>query len=197
MTKRFHIMNTCAHCGNQTTAETAFCRWMRDQEELDSRRNGIVRTDCDHIILRYKTHKTGRELQLMMIVEVKEFGRDPDPTQKDMLSFLSQTIWHSLRGKNMHKATTDRTLRLKSWILGRDVNVRNLGVHLLQFEKTSPKDSEWIRWNYHEVDEATLIQILAMNVRPDNPKRSIDEFLRDRHKKQDELPGLWNDGNHG
>lgn len=183
-TKPFKVKYACERCGHQTTAETAFGRWMRAQHILRSK-DGIVRTDCDHIILRYKTSKQGRNFQLMMVVEAKEFGGEPDPAQRDILSFLSQAI--RKRGQNMHGAATDRTMRLKSRMTGREVLVREFGVHLLQFEKTSPSDSSWIRWDRKLIDANLLIQILAMNVHPDRPSQSMEEFLRDRHRQYPRL----------
>ncbi len=185
MTKPFNVKYACERCGHQTTAETAFGRWMRHQPDLKSS-DGIVRTDCDHIVLRYKTAKDGRDFQLMMVVEVKEYGADPDPAQRDILSFFSQTIY--VRGRNMHGSPTTRSLRLKSRMLGRDVLVRNYGVHLLQFERTSPDDG-WIKWNWQFIDTVTLTEILAFNRRPDNPTLRMEEFLRDRHAKPKMLFG--------
>lgn len=165
----------------QTTAETAFGRWMRWDSRLKSS-DGITRTDCDHIILRYKTALDGREFQLMMIVEVKEFGAEPDPCQTDILSFTAQSL--VVRGRNMHGEKTTRSIWLKSRMLNREVLVRNYGVHLLQFEKTSPLDSAWIKWNRRAISEKTLTDILRMDVRPDNPDRPMIEFLRDRHRRK-------------
>lgn len=185
MTKRFNVQITCERCGHQMPAETAFGRWMRENQQLESS-NGIVRTDCDHIILRYKTHKDGRDFQLMMIVEAKEYGREPDPCQTDILSFLAQTL--QMRGQQVHGAKTHRSVRLKSRLLNRDVLVRNFGVHLLQFEKTSPKDSKWIKWDRREINPQVLTEILAFDRRPDRPDMKMIEFLRDRHKKPQPPP---------
>jgi hypothetical protein len=184
MTKRFNVHHTCPHCGGQSTAETSFGRWMRGNRELDSGL-GIVRTDCDHIVCRYKTHTDGRNFQLMMVVEVKEHGAEPDPAQRDILSFLHQSMVE--KEKNRYNARTCRSIRMKSTILNRHVLVRNFGVFLLQFENTSPADSSWIKWNRRIIDEKTLTEILAMNRRPDNPDLLMDDYLRDRHKKKEQL----------
>jgi hypothetical protein len=184
VTKPYKVHITCSHCGHRIPAETAFGQWMRDQSKLKSG-DGIVRTDCDHIIVRYKTHPQGRDFQLMMIVEVKEFGGEPDPCQRDILSFLSQTIF--IRSRQICGAKTTKSLKLKSHILGRPVLVRNYGVHLLQFEKTSPRDSAWIKWDRCLVDAPTLTEILAFERRPDAPHLWMKDFLRDRHR-QSEMP---------
>lgn len=187
MTKKFNVYYTCQHCGGQTTAETGFGRWMRNHPALDSV-DGIVRTDCDHIILRYKTSLQGRDFQLMMIVEVKEFGKDPDPCQKTILQFMAQSIMY--RGKNMHGARTDITRKLKSALLGRNVNVRNFGVHLLQFEKTNPNDSKWIKWNREIVTAGELVGLLALERHPFFPHRMMVDFLKDKHGKSKQQPLL-------
>jgi len=184
MTKKFNINYTCQHCGRQTTAETAFHRWMRNNPQLDSG-DGIVRTDLDDIILRYKTYPYGRDFQLMMMLEVKEYGAEPDPAQRDMLSFLSQTVF--VRGKNMHGSDTTKSLKLISRMNRKKVLVRNFGMHLLQFEKTNPKDSAWIKWNRQRVNEQDLTEILKLDRRPDNPDLPMDQFLRDRHRKSTNL----------
>jgi len=192
MTKSFKVNYTCKHCGGRTTAETGFGRWMRNNLRLDSG-SGIVRTDCDHIICRYKTNTDGREFQLMMIVEVKEFGSEPDQSQRDILSFISQSL--IIKGRNMHHAETIKSLRLKSIILGRNVLVRNFGVFLLQFEKTNPQDSRWIKWQRKIISEQTLTEILSFHRRPDHPSLLMDSFLRNRHRKikQETLFGIRND----
>lgn len=180
MTRKFNVYYTCQHCGKQTTAETAFGRWMRANPALDSA-DGIVRTDCDHIVWRYKTYTDGRDFQLGMIVETKEYGAEPDPSQRDVLLFMDQ-IFHR-HGSNMHGAKTDKTLKLKSHMSGREVLVRFLGVHLLQFEKTNPDDSAWIKWDRKHISAEMLTEILALNRRPDKPRLEMEPFLRDRHRK--------------
>lgn len=185
MTKPFNVWNTCQHCGKQTSAETGFGRWMRNHPELRSNIAHIVRTDTDHTILRYKTHYQGRDFQLMMCIEVKEFGAKPDPAQKDILRFQHEFLMHTSRNK--HKALTFRSKSIYSEMLKRVVRLRHYGFHLLQFEKTSPEDSAWIKWDHREIAIDTLVGLLAMDVHPWN-LRPMDEFLRDRHwqsKNQD------------
>lgn len=185
MTREFNVKYTCSHCGRQTTAETGFGRWMRNQTALDSV-SGIVRTDTDHTILRYKTSLDQRDFQLLMIVEVKEFGAEPRPDQVDILSFLRQAI--ELRQQNHYQREAGQvggngSFKLRSKMNNRMVRVRFLGVHLLQFEKTNPADSRWIKWNRKPIDSGTLLGVLAMERDPKDPSRMMIEFLRDRHRK--------------
>jgi hypothetical protein len=118
----------------------------------------------------------------MMIVEVKEFGAEPDPSQTDLLSFIAQSLF--IRGRNMHGAKTTESLRLKSRMLKRSVLVRNFGVYLLQFEQTSPLDSKWIKWNRLKITEQTLVDLLRMDRRPDHPDLLMIDYLRNRHRQK-------------
>ena len=181
MTRKFNVYYTCQHCGGRTTAETGFGRWMRNNPALDSG-EGIVRTDCDHIICRYKTSLQGRDFQLMMIVEVKEFGASPDECQIDLLQFLAQSTM--IKGKNRNGGITHTTHLLTSRKLGRKVRVRNFGVHLLQFEKTNPIDSKWIKWNRKLISSEVLVGLLQLERHPFHPEKMMVDFLRDRHKQE-------------
>jgi hypothetical protein len=151
---------------------------MRGRDELDSGK-GIVRTDTDHTVLRYITHMQGRDFQLIMDVEVKEFGKEPDPSQADILFFKHQIATRT--GINMHKSGTVFTHKLQSKYSAKKVSVRYCGLHLLQFEKTNPADSEWIKWNHRKITENTLIELLQFKRNPEQPRRPMIEFLRDRH----------------
>jgi hypothetical protein len=181
MTKLFNVNYTCQHCGKQTSCESGFGRWMRNHPALDSV-NGIVMTDLDFVVLRYKTYFDGRDFQLMMIVEVKEHGKDPDPAQVDVLSFLRQLA--ETKHKTIYGTPTVETLKLYSKKNGHKINFRFYGVHLLQFEKTSPNDSAWIKWDRKIIDANTLVGILAMERRPDDPQKWMIEYLRNHHKKE-------------
>jgi hypothetical protein len=179
MTRKFNIHYTCQTCGAMATAETGFGRWMRNNPRLDSA-SGIVRTDLDHVILRYMTTFQKRDFQLMMIVEVKEYGKEPDAAQVDILSFLRQLA--EFKGTNMHNFPTVQCVKARSKMTGRDVRLRFFGVHLLQFEKTNPMDSLWIKWDRKIITPAQLEDILAMNVRPDDTSKPMIDYLRDRHR---------------
>src|SRR5262245_38814561 len=101
--KPFRVMHTCEECGHQTPAETAFGRWMRANPKLQIGVAHLVRTDTDHFILKFKTHPQGREFQLIMLVETKEWGSEPDDAQRDILNFIHQLCYKVRR--NMHDAS--------------------------------------------------------------------------------------------
>lgn len=191
MTKPFSVRYTCENCGHQTSAETGFGRWMRHHPQLQPSVAHIVRTDTDHTVLRYMAHVQGiktREFQLIIDVEVKEHGAYPDPAQKDILNFKHQLAMKTSR--NRHGAKTRWTHKLKSLISGRVVKVRYLGLHLLQFQGTNPKDSAWIKWDGKEITEATLVGLLRLELDPYRPDRIMNELLRDRHDQHEDAP-LW------
>jgi hypothetical protein len=151
---------------------------MRNNKALDAQ-TGIVRTDTDHTILRYRTFGS-RDFQLLMDIEVKEYGAAPDAAQADILNFKHQLAMR--RGKNKHGTSTVLTHKLKSRLSGKHVNVRYFGYHLLQFEKTNPLDSAWIKWNRQSVSEGQLTAILAFDRHPLQIDKPINDFLRDRHQ---------------
>ena len=187
MTRPFTVQYDCQNCGRQSSAETAFGRWMRNHPALHSEK-GIIRTDTDHTILQYKTHPHGRDFQLIMDIEVKTFGAYPDLSQRDILSFKHQLARKT--GRNINGSRTTHTHILKSTMTGRRVRVRYCGTHLLQFEKTNPNDSTWIRWDHKPITTDVLVDLLRFVRNPEHPEKLMEEFLRDRHRQQRELPLL-------
>jgi len=115
----------------------------------------------------------------MMDVEVKENGAEPRDDQRDIQAFKTQLALE--RGENMHGAKTIVTRRLYSVLNHRRVRLRYFGYHLLQFEKTSPLDSTWIKWNRQPITEEQLTDLLAFELNPFDPSRPMMELLRDRH----------------
>lgn len=184
MTRQFNIHQTCRHCGRETGDPTGFVRWMRSHPALDSV-HGIVRTDTDHWVLRYKTSLDGRDFQILMLVEVKEMGAKPRDDQWDIFHFVN--VGMERKGKNRYGAVTDQTFLAWSKCSRRMVRVRYAGYHLLQFEKHSPLDSAWIKWDCKPIDADTLIGILALERNPYNPSQMLLELMRDRHNKRRQL----------
>jgi len=188
MTLKFNVKYQCSYCNNQTTAESGFSRWMRNERSLDSKQ-GIVVTDLDYIVLRYETHPQGREFQLMMFVEVKEFGSMLTKCQRDILSLFQQLTVS--KTKNIHGSRGIRPKKIHSKMKNSFINLKFFGIHLLQFEQTNPMDSEWIKWNNRKVGVEKLIEILNMKVHPELIYRSMDEFLRDHHKQNHSQIGMF------
>lgn len=172
MTRPFNIHVQCANCGCMTTAETGFSRWIRERDDLDSRDAGIVCNDIDYVIHKYKTADDSRDLQLLMVVEVKTRGAEPGPTQKDTIGLLDQFLRN--RRDTPTKITDRRRLesapvKAFSLIGKREISVRAFGVFTLQFENTGPHDSGWIKWGPRrvEISEEQLAALLRFDLDPD------------------------------
>src|SRR3990167_1636096 len=120
----------------------------------------------------------------MIDLEVKEFGGSPDASQRDIAVMKHQLIMQ--KGRNIHGCNTVVTRKLKSTLSGSRVSVRYMGFHLLQFEKTNPKDSKWIKWDHRPISESQLVGLLKLELDPYNPDRKLMELLRDRHAKRPE-----------
>src|SRR5215813_10481467 len=109
MTTEFHQMITCPKCRYELTIETDSGRWMRDHPRLDSRSEGFVLTNCDHIVLRFKNDRTGKDVQTMMVVEIKEHGKELGDCQAEIFHFFNQAIrwtaglypWSQFAGKRI------------------------------------------------------------------------------------------------
>lgn len=111
-------------------SDSEFCAWLRACKDLPSfsRDVGIVATDSDVIIHRYKSCVDSigtRELQGLMHLEVKTRCGEPSPSQMDTLSKM-----------NLFKG--DKRVGGQT--------IRNLGVFVLILSGVSPYDSKLMWW---------------------------------------------------
>jgi len=188
MTRKFNQVVNCPLCGFEFPAESAFCTWMRHQEELDSIKEGILRADLDHIVHRCRFPNTGRDVQAIMIIEVKthvNFKRGshiPD-SQADSLHLINQLARN--RRSNMHKRKPwqreSGIRKARSLWSNRDVWIRFYGVHGLYFSGSSPLDSHRIEWDHKEVSTLQLISLLRFELDPDS-LRAIDLRIHQRRQ---------------
>jgi hypothetical protein len=153
-----------------TTAETGFSRWMRSRKDLDSEM-GVVCCDMDYPVLRYKT-ACGRTVQCVMFVEVKTHGKEPDLWQQDLLCFMDQFLNNrrtTPTKKNLKRQAALARTKVYSAKLKTDVTCWAFGGYLLQFEKTGPDDSDWIKWGprRREITEDQLAALLRFDLDPD------------------------------
>lgn len=182
MTRKFDTLVQCPSCKEWHTAETAFERWMRNHESMDSRIEGIVRFDCDVVLHRYlqKIDKAGtRDIQCLMLIEVKSRGADVAASQEDTLSMLSQVLRNRRRNRHQSKLgrhAEDRIAPCRTYSkkLRRKVTLWSFGIHLLQMAHDSPEDSEWMTWDRTTpIDQDRLLKILRFEIDPDT-LRPID-----------------------
>jgi len=196
MTRIFRQRITCPKCRHSFTVETNFSRWIRKNPLLDSTEVGTVGTDEDGetkriLWHRYKTEKYGREVQCMMILEIKENGSDLTPSQRDTLCINNQLIRNrrSTPNKKMKYQKGNTSLKVYSTLAEKDIYCRHFGHHVIRFSHTDPIDSKWIEWDHQKIDTNTLVKLLRFDLDPDN-LQPLD--IRNRHWKDisNKLPGM-------
>ena len=181
MTRAFRTLIMCPRCGAEHSAESAFERWMRDHPALGSREAGIVRFDCDVLLHKYARHvdkKSERTLQCVMFVEVKTFGADVTPAQRDTLSMFSQVLINRRRNRHAprHGRHADDHIApavVTSLIQGGPVRLRLFGGHLLRLADADPVTSAWMRWNGAAITCDQLVSLLRFDLDP-HTLRPID-----------------------
>ena len=173
MTVEFRQVIECPKCGHEFSAETAFCHWMRHRPELAAA-DGVVRADCDHIVHRFKFDSSGRDLQAVMVIEVKTHVNFKakihiSDTQSDTLHMLNQLMRN--RRSNIHKKVKWQSGPGPDWVLSlknkKNVRIRSFGVHGLYFSGTNPDDSNTIGWDRSTINSGQLIDLLRFVLDPD------------------------------
>ena len=175
MTRKFNQIYHCQHCGMESDAQTAFSRWMRENQELDSG-TGTVLSDLDFIIHRWTTPVYGRGVQGIMFLEVKTNCAKVSDSQAKTLSMAKQFIFNQ----------GDR--RIKDGPKGQIRAVRNFGGFELRFSHTNPNDSDWIEWNRHRITKEQLVSLLKLDLNPISLKGKID--WRTNHHTSDKTLNL-------
>ena len=138
--------------------DTEFSAWLRKQERIPS--SVVSVSDCDYVIHRYKQPVDGlgtRDLQAMMILEVKTRNGEPRFAQLD-----SMYLQHEFSKGQMRKKST---------------TVVHHGVSFLSLSGTTPDNSSRMRLgrfgeekaiNWRPVDGQTLESLLLFNLHPDS-----------------------------
>jgi len=144
--------------------DSAFGDWIRKQPGMDSQE--LVLNDCDWMFQRYRTavdNINTREIQSLMLVEVKTRGGVPRPSQLETLSLFHEGALRASRS---------------AWSRNGKV-IRYHGVSVISFTGTCPTDSEMIWWGrfrsddlmdiyWQQVTEAQMIGLLMFDLHPDN-----------------------------
>lgn len=174
MTRPFNQNSHCPNCQTWSTAETIFGRWIRNNPRLASV-DGTCVLDSDYWVHRFKTYnpqngRPSRDIQCIMLVEVKTNGCDLNPAQRDTLHIINQIIRNrrSTPTKDaIHQAGTS-VVKAKSLISKVPVSAWCYGAHLLQFSGLGPDDSEEIRWDKNKViTKEQLTSLLNFDLNPD------------------------------
>jgi len=187
VTRPFSQRMQCPRCRADVTIETSLGRWLRAHPKLRSE-DGTNIYDEDGSIERRIVHryKDGgeREVQCFMSVEVKEYGAMPTQAQQSTLQLLSDYIKNTFR--NMHnrrgsaESLAGKCRKVYDRRFSRWVCVRHYGIHLLQFEKTCPDDSSWIKWDGKEITEEQLAMLFSFEI---HPYTLQPLSARDRHRR--------------
>lgn len=149
--------------------QTGFMAWLRANPRLHSIRDGVVATDCDVWIHRYKT-VGGREFQFLMLLEVKEHGKEISDTQRDTLHVANQLL-RNRRNKIRYQADDGpRICKVYSAASRRDVFVCCFGVHLLTiYGDGTHADKCRMTWDHRfEINADQLEQLLLFELDPDD-----------------------------
>ena len=149
-----------------------------------------MRADLDHIVHRYTFPQYGRNLQAVMIIEVKTYV---DFTKKELIRVQQADSLHLInqlfrnRRTNIHKKAKWQAGTSGVWAFSlyakRNVMVRFYGVHGLYFSGAGPEDSDRIDWDCTKINIITLKRLLRFEIDPDT-LRDIDTRV---HQKKEKL----------
>lgn len=164
------------------TTQPEFARWVGENPNLDSIRQGLYVMDADWWFHRYRT-ELDREFQCLMMVEIKTNGAEPDKYQRDTLWQIDQLL------RNRRQTPTNK-VRLQagrglaktfSGVIQKPVTIKAFGVHLLRFDGKGPISSSRITWDNKEITLEQLEKLLVFDLDPDT-LRPMD--WRSHHPKR-------------
>jgi hypothetical protein len=149
--------------------QSGFLGWLRDNPRLDSIKQGVVATDCDLWIHKYKTLGS-REYQFLMLLEIKEYGKQVDKWQRDTLHIANQLLRNRRNKTKFQKSSEPRIERVFSVLANKHVNVCCFGVHSLIVHGDGRKtDSCRLTWDsQHEITAEQLESLLLFDMDPDD-----------------------------
>lgn len=182
MTKPHSQQIYCPNCHIWITHETSFGRWIRNNELLDSVL-GFAVTDQDYFIHQFKRHGD-REIQCLMQIEIKQFGKLLSESQQETLHIQNQLL-RNRKNKSLNWQSGFRLQKVWSTKHKKNISVRHFGIHVLTFSQLGPDDSKTIRWDQkRDITLDVLTSILRFDLDPDSLRR-MD--LRLHHKTREHL----------
>jgi len=150
--------------------------WIQENPRLDSRRDGLSCTDSDLWVHRYevKVDKVGtRELQHLMLIEVKTFGRPVPSAQADTFHLIDQLLRR--RDRKYYRRQDGSKRWLRSW-----------GVHTIILSAQDPTASDWMTWDGKPITPMVFEELLRFERNPDTLKPRSDR----RHHTPSQLARL-------
>ncbi|WUI02082.1 hypothetical protein OHR68_09830 [Spirillospora sp. NBC_00431] len=203
MTTDWREAAPCPNCATPVSTEQPIKAWIRGHDDLDSRRACLCVGDSDLWVHRYGTRRTrlpgvDRDVQYLMLVEIKTHGRGLDSAQRDLLLLVNELLrtvpWREQRVVGRFVAGHRQNVRkVHAFIAGRTVQVHCYGVHKLRLSGTTPDDSEWITWDDKPIDAAQLSGVLRFDLSPD----SLKPLEHRAHKRTMRAPSLFDDEQEG
>jgi hypothetical protein len=150
-------------------SQPGFLGWLRDNDRLDSIKSGIVATDCDLWVHRYKTIER-RDCQFLMLLEIKEHGKQIDRSQRDTLHIVNQLLRNRRNKTKFQVADEPRVSKVFSVSANRHVNVCCFGVHSLIIHGDGRDASGCkLTWDSkHEITSQQLESLLLFELDPDD-----------------------------
>jgi len=149
-------MTTERRDGNEEPWRT----WVRTNPNLDSKTHGLSITDIDLCVHRYMVHadRIGtRELQHVLLLEVKTFGADEPHPQADTLAVLDAALRLLRRKKIRIPGSRTPCRRVRFW-----------GVHCLRLSGLMPPTSEQMWWDEKPITLPELEEVLRFERDPDS-----------------------------
>ncbi len=196
MTSRWRETVPCHQCGAAVSTEPPIKKWIRNHEDLDSQEKCLWIGDSDLWVHRWGKRATrhrgvNRDVQSLMLVEVKTWWQDLDPSQRDTLWSIDQLL--------RTKSKVDRRLAgmfmtghmqnarvVHGFRAGKRITLLCYGAHKLRMDGATPDSSSRITWDDKAITREQLLGLLAFEISPDN-FRPIEDRV---HKRIVDHPAL-------
>lgn len=189
MTVGFRARIACPHCAGTVNTEERWKAWIRHNPNLDSQIHGLFIGDSDLWVHKFGSRKSrvegwNRDIQYLMMVEVKTFGKAVEAPQRDKLNAIDAVLrtkpWKEQRelGQLM-PGHPQNVRRVHSLIAGKPVRLICHGVHVLRMDDETPGTSSWLLWDDRPISREQLEGLLRYDIDPDSLR-----LLEHREHKQ-------------
>lgn len=188
---------SCHRCGHRVDTEPPIKAWIRTHEYLDAWEKALWIGDTDLWVHKWGQRSTrhrgvSRDVQYLMMVEVKTHWKDVDEPQRDSLWAIDRLLrtkaWKDQRLSGLFAAGHAQNARVvHGRIAGKAVWLYCYGVHKLRLSGSTPEDSERITWDDKPIDKGRLLDLLAFEISPDNFNR-IEHRAHKEIRRDEPLP---------
>jgi hypothetical protein len=186
----------CPNCGTHVATEQPIKTWIRKHEDLDSREKCLWIGDSDLWVHKWAEQRTrhrgyNRDIQRLMLCEVKTYWRDMDESQRDTMwnidRLLRTKAWKDQRLSGMFAVGHLQNVRVVYGLrAGKPIVLHCYGVHKLRMDGPTPDASNRLEWDNKKISVEQLLQLLAFEISPDTFKPIEDRV----HKRLVDQPTL-------